>query len=139
MRVTGPFSTVVPTAPGAARRADRTAAFTLPEAEDPARPREAQAPRSAAPLDALIAVQAAGDALERRRRSVARSRNALDVLDDLKLGLLAGEISPATLLRLQHAIAELGERTGDERLDGLITDIELRARVELAKFEVNGR
>ena len=46
--------------------------------------------RAISTLDALIALQGVEDPTERKKRAVAKGRNALDVLDALKLGLLDG-------------------------------------------------
>jgi len=40
-----------------------------------------------------------GDPLERRKRAVKRGRLALDALDELKIGLLGGAFSSATLTK----------------------------------------
>lgn len=87
-------------------------------------------------LDALITLQEVGSPLERRRKAVRRAGAILDVLDELKLSLLDGGVSPAALDRLVHAVRlERGE--GDEpRLRDLLGEIETRAAVELAKLEM---
>ena len=60
-------------------------------------------------------------------------RNALDLLDELKVGLLGGPLNQSTLLRLQSAAAELKDSSGDPGLDGVMDEINLRVEVELAK------
>ena len=75
-------------------------------------------------IDALLALQGLEDAGERRKRAVRRGRNALDVLDDLKIGLLGGSLSPAVLK----------DRSGEDGLDGVLSEIELRVEVEIAKM-----
>jgi hypothetical protein len=87
-------------------------------------------------LDALIALQEVGGPLERRRKAVRRAGQILDVLDDLKLGLLEGGVPPATLERLVSAVRlERGE-ADEPRLHELLDEIETRAAVELAKLEM---
>src|SRR4051812_6862511 len=71
--------------------------------------------------------------VERRKRSVQRGRGALDVLDDLKIGLLSGNFDPSTLSRLREAAANLKSTSGDPGLDAVLSEIELRVEVELAK------
>jgi hypothetical protein len=85
-------------------------------------------------IDALLTLQAADDPLERRRRAVKRGGIALDVLDELKLALLSGEIGPSTLMRLKSAATDL-EASGDARLDAVLAEIELRLGVEIAKMD----
>ena len=93
--------------------------------------------RTVGGIDALIALQGVEDPVERRRRAVKHGRQALDALDALKLGLLAGTLEPAALLRLKAAAADLKDGSGDEKLDQVLAEIELRIAVELAKAGVN--
>jgi hypothetical protein len=60
-------------------------------------------------------------------------RGALDVLDDLKIGLLSGNFDSSTVIRLRAAAAELKSSSGDAGLDAVLAEIELRVEVELAK------
>jgi hypothetical protein len=64
---------------------------------------------------------------------VQRGKGALDVLDDLKIGLLAGKLDSATMGRLRDAAANLKYASGDPGLDQILSEIELRVEVELAK------
>ena len=84
-------------------------------------------------IDALLALQGVEDPTERRKRSVQRGRGALDVLDDLKLGLLSGNFDASTVNRLRAAAANLKSSSGDPGLDAVLSEIELRVEVELAK------
>jgi hypothetical protein len=86
-------------------------------------------------IDALLALQGQEDATERKRRAVKRGKTALDVLDELKLEVLGGTPGPSTLQRLKSATAELTDSSGDERLDSLLSEIELRLAVEIAKMD----
>jgi hypothetical protein len=93
--------------------------------------------RTVGGINALIALQGVEDPVERRRRAVKHGRRALDALDALKLGLLAGTLEPAALLRLKAVAADLKDGSGDEKLDQVLAEIELRVAVELAKAGVN--
>jgi hypothetical protein len=84
-------------------------------------------------IDALLALQGIEDPTEKRRRSVQRGKGALDVLDDLKLGLLSGNLKASTVSRLRDAASDLKSSSGDPLLDGVLAEIELRVEVELAK------
>ena len=55
------------------------------------------------------------------------------MLDDLKIGLLAGNLNAATVHRLRDAAANLKSSSGDPGLDSVLAEIELRVEVELAK------
>jgi hypothetical protein len=117
----------------AAPRRGAREAFRVAD-DGPARAGSAGGPRAVASLDALIALQSVEDSTERRRRSVRRGQTALDALDELKLGLLAGALDAGALARLENLSAGLGEASGDAGLDGVMAEIRLRAAVERAKF-----
>jgi hypothetical protein len=133
MRIYGPNGTTLGSPASNTRRTSSTG-FSLPDASAvPEEVRSATAPRTAASLDALMALQGVEDPTERRRRSVARGKGALDVLDDLKLGLLSGNLDASTVNRLRDAAANLKSSSGDPGLDTVLSEIELRVEVELAK------
>src|SRR4030081_3207432 len=132
MRIYGPNgTTLAPPAPNV-RRTSSTG-FSLPEAASTPESRSAAAPKAAGNIDALLAMQGVEDPTERRKRSVQRGRGALDVLDDLKLGLLSGNFDASTVSRLRDAAANLKSSSGDPGLDAVLSEIELRVEVELAK------
>jgi hypothetical protein len=87
-------------------------------------------------LDALIALQEIGGPLERRRKAVRRAGQILDVLDDVKLGLLEGGVAPGTLNRLVNAVRLERAEADEPGLRELLNEIETRAVVELAKLEM---
>ena len=132
MRIYGPNGTTLGAPAGGARRTS-SSGFALPDAVAAPETRAAAAPKAAAGIDALLAMQGIEDPLERRKRSVARGRGALDVLDDLKIGLLSGNFDASTVNRLRNAAASLKTASGDPGLDAVLSEIELRVEVELAK------
>ena len=135
MRIYGPNGTTLGTPTGTARKTNGSG-FALPEEELAAaqETRAPLAPRAAAGIDALLALQGIEeDPVERRKRSVQRGKGALDVLDDLKLGLLSGNLDASTIARLRDAAANLKSSSGDPGLDAVLSEIELRVEVELAK------
>ena len=134
MRIYGPNGTTIGAPAGNARRTSSTG-FSLPDDVTTAsETRSPTAPKAAAGIDALLALQGIeDDPTERRRRSVARGKGALDVLDDLKISLLAGKFDPATVGRLRQAASNLKSSSGDPGLDSVLSEIELRVEVELAK------
>jgi hypothetical protein len=106
----------------------------MPEVEAaPARIAGAPAAAPTASLDALLALQAVDDALMARRKALRRSTQILDTLDELKADLLAGRVSEGRLNLLLALIGQARERN-EPALDEALDAIELRARVELAKF-----
>ena len=84
-------------------------------------------------IDALLALQGVEDAVERRRRFAKRGAKALDMLDTLKVQIIEGRIDMASLTRLEGMLNELSERSGEDRLDGVLDAIGLRVAVEIAK------
>jgi hypothetical protein len=133
MRIYGPNGTTLGT-PASTTRRTSSSGFTLPETTTAQETCAATAPKTTANIDALLALQGIEeDPAERRKRGVQRGRGALDVLDDLKLGLLSGTLTPATIGRLRDAAAALKTSSGDPGLDAVLSEIELRVEVELAK------
>jgi hypothetical protein len=132
MRVDGPNRTAPTAASSGARRAPG-GTFSLAQAEAPQAQSAAVALRTLGGIDALIALQGIEDPTERRRRAVKHGRRALDALDELKIGLLGGTLDRATMLRLKSAAADLHDSSGDDRLDQVLAEIDLRVAVELAK------
>ena len=143
MRIITPPAIGAVTTGQPAQKADRPrAAFELPGArtETPAGT-SARPAMAAAGLETLLAVQGMQpeDRREKRRRAMQRGRQSLDLLDDLKLSLLAGEPLPAVLLKLRSLTAGTLEESGDPGLDGVLAEIDLRAQLELAKREAAAR
>ena len=83
-------------------------------------------------LDAMLALQQVEDPLLKKRKLVRRGTQLLDTLEDMKTDLLGGRVSEARLNQLMAVLSQARDKA-DPRLDSLLDDIELRARVELAK------
>jgi hypothetical protein len=132
MRIYGPNGSSLGSPSAGVRRTSSTG-FALPEATQSSENRAVIAPKAAANIDALLAMQGIEDPVERRKRSVQRGKGALDVLDDLKIGLLSGSFDASTVSRLRSAAADLKSTSGDPGLDAVLSEIELRVEVELAK------
>jgi hypothetical protein len=133
MRIYGPNGTTLGS-PAANTRRTSSSGFSLPDdTTAAAENRAVSAPKATANIDALLALQGIEDPTERRKRSVQRGKGALDVLDDLKLGLLSGNLNASTVSRLRDAAANLKSTSGDPGLDAVLSEIELRVEVELAK------
>jgi hypothetical protein len=132
MRIYGPNGAALANAPAPARRA-ASGTFTVNEEEAPRNSTAASSLRSVSTLDALMALQGVDDPAARKKRALAKGRNALDVLDALKLGLIDGSVDGSTLARLKLAGEGLTEGSGDSGLDTVLGEIDLRVAVELAK------
>jgi hypothetical protein len=90
------------------------------------------------PVGALLAVQEVSDATDERKRAVSRGRDLLQELEQLHLGLLLGSIPRNRLEKLMRMLTERRGAYADPKLSGIIAEIEVRAAVELAKFERSG-
>jgi hypothetical protein len=135
MRILGPNSSAVVTGSSAPRRASAASGFAVATEESAQQAAAAPAAlRTIGGIDALIALQGQDDPMARRRRAVHRGRTALDSLDQLKLEVLAGTLSPSTLMRLKSVTADLRDGSGDVNLDTVLAEIELRLEVEIAKM-----
>jgi len=137
MRIQGASGpTVASSAPGTRRSTG--SAFSIPHQEaETAASGTASSLRMVGGIDALMALQGVEDPSERRRRSVKRGQYALDVLEELKLGILSGALDGSALTRLKAAAVGLKDVSGDSRLDGVLAEIELRVEVEIAKLRPN--
>jgi hypothetical protein len=132
MRITGPNGPAAPSSSSTARRS-ASGTFSLPQEEPATTPAASGGVRSVAGIDALLALQGVEAVDERRRRAVKRGHKALDLLDEMKLALLAGRLDQSVVLRLQSAAAELKDLSGDPSVDQVLAEIDLRVEVELAK------
>jgi hypothetical protein len=106
--------------------------FAIDDGTQPARVANAGPAVATASIDGLLALQAAEDGATGRRKQLRRGRSLLDTLDALKLDLIAGRASESHLNQLMALIGQ-ARVASEPRLDALLDDIELRARVELAK------
>jgi len=117
---------------GVGRAAAGTGFFV---ADETAAPRVATASpmAPATGLEALLALQAVEDPLFARKKAIRRGNGLLDALEAIKADLLVGRVSEGRLNQLMALIGQARERNLPG-LDAVLDDIELRARVELAKF-----
>ena len=109
------------------------AVFQPASGDAPSRAAAAGSANPVAPIDAILALQAVEDPLFAKRKAMRRGQTMLDVLEDIKIDLLAGRVSEGHLNKLMATVQQ-AKMQSDPRLDALIADIELRARVELAKL-----
>jgi len=133
MRITGPHSTALARESQAPRRAS-SGAFRLDESEGVRTQNGVGGARGLTGIDALVALQGVEDATERRRRAIGRGRRALDVLDEVRLGVLGGALDPSVLGRLKALSADLRQGSGEPGLDSVLAEINLRVEVEIAKM-----
>jgi len=108
--------------------------FSLDGSTEPRAAAAASGVASLSSVDALIALQAVPDATTGRARAARRGRDMLDTLEDVRDGLLVGSVSRATLHRLLALANVKREEFIDPALAEVLNEIDLRARVELAKL-----
>ncbi len=132
MRIEGPNRSLGVAARGAVGKAGSGIAFVPQGAPETARAAVSTPLAPAAGLDALLALQAVGSSTEGRRKA-GRGRGLLDQLDAIKADLLVGQVDETRLDALATQLAQMREHS-EPGLDAVLDDIELRVRVELAKF-----
>ena len=87
-------------------------------------------------MDALLSLQEVKP--DESQDNVHRhAEDLLDELDEVRHGLLVGALSRAQLTRLKALVTARRATVSDPRLAEILDEIELRAAVELAKYEVS--
>ena len=85
-------------------------------------------------VDALLPVEPATADADKKQAS-SRAARILDRLEDIRQGLLVGAISKPRLEELAGTIKETRESALDPTMSDILDEIELRAKIELAKLE----
>ena len=86
-------------------------------------------------VNSLLSLQETPTATDGRSKGLQRVEDLLDHLDAIRHGLLLGHISKNQLNNIVKIISTQRDKNLDPALTQLINDIELRAKVELAKLE----
>ena len=106
---------------------------------------EAEEARNAAPVAAnkavgnvnpLLGLQEISDEEMYRKQEVRHANVTLDALDDLRLAILSGGVPRHTLEQIDKQVRHQRQQTNDPALEAILDDIELRAAVELAKYDL---
>jgi hypothetical protein len=93
------------------------------------------APTNVATVENIFLLQEVSeDPQGRRRRAAARGDALLDKLDKLRVGLLTGVMSRGQLQEMRNMMRQ-SDHSDDPKLAGILSDIELRVAVELAKLD----
>jgi hypothetical protein len=87
-------------------------------------------------LDSILMLQGLDDSTDGRSKGLAHGEKLLDMLDEVRDGLLAGGVPRTTLNRLANAVTRRQDQFNDPKLQAVLDEIELRAHVELAKLEM---
>jgi hypothetical protein len=105
------------------------------DASDAPRAQTTSGPGPIAAVETILTLQGFDDATDGSSKGLAHGQDLLDMLDQVRDGLLAGGIPRATLNRLATAVSRRQENFVDPKLQQVLDEIDLRARVELAKLE----
>lgn len=109
--------------------------FKVSDPIDAPRTQVVSGPGPIAAVDNILMLQGVDDSAGGQSRGLAHAENLLDMLDQVRDGLLAGGIPRITLNKLANAVSRRQESFADPRLQNVLDEIELRAKVELAKLE----
>ncbi|MBR0550945.1 flagellar assembly protein FliX [Stakelama marina] len=86
-------------------------------------------------LQMLVTLAAIDPEKERRRQMAENGKRGLDQLEALHAELVAGQLTPQRLEQLADWVRQ-AETPADPVLAGIMSEIELRVRVELAKLDI---
>ena len=139
MKITGPGQIQSKTVKKAAsKRSTGTAAFSKQVSGDKSADASTGVSGSApiAPVDALWALQEVPDSTDGRSKGLMRAEDMLDMLEEVRKGILLGAISMPNLRKLADMARNQKSNSDDNKLNSLLEEIELRAEVELAKLGV---
>ena len=88
-------------------------------------------------VDSFLALQEISQDDLAARQAKSHGEKMLEHLNQIRLGILTGKIPKATLEALVDSCEQRKNLTTDPRLGSILDDIELRAKVELAKIEMS--
>jgi hypothetical protein len=133
LRIDGSSRTSSVSARGGVRGGASSGIFQLDSGAPAARAATVSSTAPAQGIEALLALQAVEDPIFAKKKAIRRGKSLLDTLDDIKADLLVGHVSEGRLNLLMAIVGQAREKS-EPGLDRLLDDIELRVRVELAKF-----
>ena len=87
-------------------------------------------------VDSVVALQEITGDNRDEGGAKSRANLILDKLEDIRMGLLMGQIPKSNLEELSKILIVARENSIDSNLLEVIEDIELRAKIELAKLEI---
>lgn len=118
------------------KQASDGAAFSsaLSGPDDVAQASNVGGPSPLATVDALLSLQEVPDSTTGRSKGLNRANDMLDLLEDVRKGLLLGAIPVANLKTLATLARSQKQDLQDQQLSEILEEIELRAEVELAKL-----
>ncbi len=139
MKITGPGQVQSKTIKKTSRKQASEGSAFSGELEGPASTHaasKASATSPLAPVNALLSLQEVPDSTQSRSKGLKRAEEMLDILEEIRKGILLGSIPASNLRGLADLARNQRSKTEDQRLNGVLEEIELRAEVELAKLGV---
>lgn len=138
MKITG--SGKIDTAPVRRKNLSRAGdgpGFSVDQTDTAAGSRPLTGAAPIAAVGSLLSIQEVDDQGQGQDRTLNQAEEMLDLLDDVRHGLLTGALPERKLRRLLLLSSVKREGFIDPRLGLILSDIELRAKVELAKLEMS--
>lgn len=91
-----------------------------------------------ASIDSLLAAQSTEDPTEKaaRKRMQMRAGKLLDMLEDVRTGLLTGGLNLGHMVDIADVVASHREKISDPHLTQILDEIDLRAHIEITKMQV---
>lgn len=90
--------------------------------------------KGAAPLAAVDSLLSLQEVQSRNDEPLNRGHDTLDLLEEIRHGLLIGAIPIKKLEELTHLVESRRGQVSDPQLAEILDEIDLRAQVELAKY-----
>ncbi len=87
-------------------------------------------------VNSLLSLQETPTATDGRSKGIQHAQNLIDQLETIRHGLLLGQVSVHKLQNIVRILGAQREKNQDPKLIEIINDIELRAKVELAKLGI---
>jgi len=134
MRIGGPRRPDQISSKKSAKAPSQASGFSLSASQNVTSTSGASGPQALAPIDALVGIQEVKAGGGRRKKAIRRAEKMLDILDDIKLGFLAGRVSVGKLSQLRSEVESQRESVDEPELTDILDAIDLRAQVELAKL-----
>jgi hypothetical protein len=96
----------------------------------------AQATGAVGPVSSILAAQQTADATDHKSRGLMMNygNDLLDRLEQIRVSILSGTVSKDRLQDMARRLRERKSGSDDPRLDELISEVELRVEVEIAKL-----
>lgn len=90
-------------------------------------------------IDHLLMLSETAQNPDLEQKVLQHSHNVLDLLETFLANIICGAVSQKTLEDIQKLLDETSIATLDPKLRSIVEDIHIRAKVELAKIEIQSK